>query len=145
GTAVGVSGSNIDQNTTHPDPTFECFVDDVSIGRTSPFQFAENNWPFCNKDGLPDGLHKLRIDVTVMSPDHTFWLDQIKYNPSSAVPLDNKVIWLGNTDPAIAYDLHWGEWPGGLGNITMRNNSVALVQFIGMSNFDLVHSYPHET
>ncbi|KAF9440560.1 hypothetical protein P691DRAFT_608922, partial [Macrolepiota fuliginosa MF-IS2] len=133
GMDIGVSGSNIDPNTTNPDPTFECFIDDVSIGRTSPFPFAENNWPFCNKSGLPDGPHELQIDVTVMSPNNTFWLDQIKYNPSSAVPLDNKVLLVNNSDPAITYDSFWTEWPGGLGKITQQTNSVALVQFIGTS------------
>ncbi|KAF9447284.1 hypothetical protein P691DRAFT_731767 [Macrolepiota fuliginosa MF-IS2] len=132
GTAVQVWGTSIINGTTNPDPTFECFVDDVSIGREPPFQFPENNWLLCDKTGLPDGSHTLRVDVKVVSPDHTFWVDQIRYVPSPTLPLDNKVILLDNTDPAIKLDSQWSAL-GGTANMTTHTNSIALVDFIGTS------------
>lgn len=131
GTAIGVWGTSILSNPkTNPDPSLECFVDNVSIGSEPPFEFAENNWKLCGKVGLSDGLHTLRIDVKVQSPQQTFWLDQIGYIPSPSMPLDNKTIMLDNTDPAIRLDASWKPL-GGTANMTTSTNSVALVDFVG--------------
>lgn len=131
GTRVEVWGTNIVKNAkTNPDPDFECFIDDVSIGRDAPFEYPENNWSFCKSPILPDGPHKLRIDIKVSSPEQTFWLDRILYIPSPDMPLDNGVLLVDNTDPAIHYDSQWTSLGGGA-NMTARTNSVAWVEFIG--------------
>jgi hypothetical protein len=130
GTAVEVWGTNANLNTTNPDPTLQCFIDDASIGRDTPFAFAENNWRLCAQTGLEDGLHKLSIQVKVQSPAKTFWLDQIRYIPSPTLLLDNRTIMIDNTDPAVQFDANWSKL-GGTANITTKQNSIAQVQFIG--------------
>lgn len=39
------------------DPSWECFVDNVSIGSKPPIGFPENNWVFCEADSLSNGQH----------------------------------------------------------------------------------------
>lgn len=131
GTAIQVWGTNPDVTNpkTNPDPTLECFIDDVSIGRSAAFPFAENNWTLCGKSGIPDGHHRLRIEVKVQSPTQKFWLDQIRYVPSPSVLLDNKTISMRCTDPAVHLDAQWGSW-GGI-NITTKHSAVAHVNFVG--------------
>lgn len=132
GTAIEVFGTSIVVNaTTAPDPTLKCFVDGVSINTGDPFQFAENNWNFCGNSQLLDGHHTLRIDVKVLSQNQTFWLDQLRYNPSPNLPLDNQVIYFDNIDPAIQYDSHWTGMDGFGVSMTRQKNSSAQVNFIG--------------
>lgn len=48
GSAVNIFGTtNINNSSGTIDPTWECFIDGVIIGSTSPFQYAENNWLLC--------------------------------------------------------------------------------------------------
>jgi hypothetical protein len=130
GTEIGVYGTSIVVNsTTDPDPNLECFVDGVSIGREAIFDAGENNWKLCGRGGFSAGPHKLQIDITVQSPEQTFWLDQIRYIPSPAVPLDNKTIMLANTDPAIQLDNNWESLAQF--KATNKSNAVAHVDFIG--------------
>ena len=87
-----VFGSNNIRNDSGVlDPTWECFVDNISIGASAPFQFPENNWVFCQQDTLVDGAHVLTVNATV-SQNQTFWIDDIQYVPSASVSLDQKAI-----------------------------------------------------
>ncbi|KAF9528097.1 hypothetical protein CPB83DRAFT_883694 [Crepidotus variabilis] len=62
GTTVKVYGSNNIRNDSGVlDPTWECFIDQQSIGASDPFPYVENNWPFCEKS-LSDGPHTLTIN-----------------------------------------------------------------------------------
>lgn len=131
GTTVEVWGtSNVINIDTAPDPTLECFVDGVSIGRDDPFEFPENNWRLCGGAQLQDGHHTLRIDVKVVSNKQTFWLDQLRYIPSPDLLLDNQVILFENTDPVIQLDSQWTSL-GETGNMTTHKGSSAKVDFIG--------------
>ncbi|KAJ3567290.1 hypothetical protein NP233_g6454 [Leucocoprinus birnbaumii] len=133
GTAVQVWGTNNEANfNTDPDPTWECFIDGNSISRDAPFQFAENNWKFCDKSGLPDGNHTLRVEVKVQNPSQTFWLDQIRYIPSPSLSLENRTILLDNSDPAVQFDAQWTSLGGGA-NMTTKPGSIATVNFVGVS------------
>jgi hypothetical protein len=130
GTAIGVYGTSIVVNsTTDPDPNLECFVDGVSIGREAIPDAGENNLKLCGRGGFSASPHKLQINITVQSPEHTFWLDQIQYIPSPTVPLDNKMIMLTNTDPAIQLDNNWESLA--IFNATSKPNATAHVDFIG--------------
>ncbi|KAJ3567289.1 hypothetical protein NP233_g6455 [Leucocoprinus birnbaumii] len=133
GTDIAVWGTNNEANLNeNPDPDWECFVDGNSIGRDSPFRFPENNWRFCEKSGLPDGSHTLRIDVKVQNPSQTFWLDSIRYAPSPTAPLSNTTIFIDNTDPAVQFDPLWKSL-GHTANVTSRHGSTANVTFMGTS------------
>ncbi|KAF5344751.1 hypothetical protein D9756_011075 [Leucocoprinus leucothites] len=133
GTSIEVLGTNSVVNfDTNPDPNWECFIDGISIGRDNLFEWAESNWRFCGRHDFADGNHTLRIEVTVQSPNHTFWLDQIRYIPSPTLPLDNKTILIENTDPAVQFDTQWGSLAENA-NITTKQGSVARVTFIGTS------------
>ncbi|KAF5344752.1 hypothetical protein D9756_011074 [Leucocoprinus leucothites] len=133
GTSIEVWGTNSVVNfDTNPDPSWECFVDGVSIGREAFLEWPESNWKFCGQYNFADGNHTLRIDVTVQSPNHTFWLDQIRFIPSPTLPLDNKTILIENTDPAVQFDAKW-EAMGATANITTVLGSAAWVTFIGTS------------
>jgi hypothetical protein len=130
GTAIEVYGTSIVANSkTNPDPNLECFVDGVSIGREPIFEFPENNWKLCGKGGFSAGLHKLQIDITVQSPDQTFWFDQILYIPSPGTSLEDQTILVTNTDPAIRLDDNWVSLAHF--NSTSKTNAVAQVDFIG--------------
>jgi hypothetical protein len=130
GTAIGVYGTSIVANSkTNPDPNLECSVDGVSIGREPIFEFGENNWKLCGKGGFSAGLHKLQIDITVQSPDQTFWLDQIRYTPSPSVSLENKTLLVANMDPDILLDKNW--FSLAQFNATSVTNATARVDFIG--------------
>ncbi|XP_006455774.1 hypothetical protein AGABI2DRAFT_210331 [Agaricus bisporus var. bisporus H97] len=132
GTGIEVYGtSNLSNPKSDPDPNLECFIDGVSIGRDSPFEFPENNWKLCGKGGFSVGLHSLRIDIKVKSPKQTFWLDSIRYEPSPSVPLDNKTIRMENSDSAILLDDNWGSFGPFKG--TTKANAVAVIDFIGTS------------
>ncbi|KAF9478490.1 hypothetical protein BDN70DRAFT_836032 [Pholiota conissans] len=134
GTQVKVWGSNNLRNDSGVlDPTWECFIDHISIGATTPFQFAENNWVFCEQDTLVDGSHVLTVNATVKKAQ-TFWFDQIQYAPSASVPLDNKTILIDSLDPQVlsAYGSGWGSL-GGTANQTTTTNSLFTFNFTGVS------------
>lgn len=126
GTAVVVWGTNI-----VPSPNIECFVDDLSIGGAGPFEPDANNISFCDKKGLRDGQHQLRVDVRIQGPNQSFYLDRIRYAPSADVPLEDKIIKLEINDPAIQLDAHWTNVEGSP-MMTRQTNSAARVDFVGV-------------
>ena len=112
------------------DPTWECFVDNISIGASTPFPYAENNWGFCEQDTLVDGPHILTVNATVLK-NQTFWIDNIQYVPSASVSLDQKDIVVDNLDPQLQYGQGW-QALGGTANMTTVPGSIFLYNFIGM-------------
>ncbi|KAF9458802.1 hypothetical protein BDZ94DRAFT_1312913 [Collybia nuda] len=62
------------------DPTWECFIDQISIGRTEPFTLTENNWDLCAQHEMADGQHELVINVSTAG--QAFLFDSIRYTPS---------------------------------------------------------------
>jgi hypothetical protein len=112
------------------DPSWECFVDGISIGATDPFPYFENNWPFCMKSDLNDGPHQLTVNVT-STTDHVFWLDSIAYVPSASVAEETAYIMVQNQDPAIAYGPGWTRL-GDSANMTTTLGSELRFNFIGM-------------
>ncbi|KAJ3554356.1 hypothetical protein NP233_g12439 [Leucocoprinus birnbaumii] len=133
GTAVDVFGTNNETNfNTDPDPTWECFIDDISISRYPPSQLVENNWKFCGTSGLPDGNHTLKVNVQVKSPSQTFWFDKIRYIPSPSLSLENRTILVDSSDPAVQYDAQWSAL-GDNANMTTKSSSIATVNFVGVS------------
>lgn len=111
------------------DPSWECFIDEINIHRTKPFNFTENNWLLCSYEGLTDGPHNLTVSVT--SNGHTFWFDYLQYTPSANVPLEDAVILVDYKDPAIRYYSVWVE--NNVSMMTTTPGSGAVFNFIGVS------------
>ncbi|KAF9479548.1 hypothetical protein BDN70DRAFT_806815 [Pholiota conissans] len=131
GTQVAVFGTTDQTNATgHIDPTWECFVDSVSIGSMNPFQFVENNWNLCSADGLPDKSHVLTINAN--SHGRTFWFDYLRYVPSANVPLENALVLVDHTDRDLQYDSNWGPL-GTIANMTSVNGAQVSLSFTGVS------------
>lgn len=116
------------------DPTWECFIDNVSIGRTDPFQFAENNWLFCSSEILADTSHLLTVNAN--SRGHTFWFDYIRYTPSANAFLGDALVYIDSTDPAIRYDSDWRPL-GNVANMTSSTGSTVAFDFLGELRFSL--------
>ena len=114
---------------TGVDPTWECFVDNVSIGATTYFQYPENNWLFCQKGQLSDGPHVVKVNV--VSNGHTFWFDYIRYAPSASVSTQNSVVVVDHLDPAIVYGTGWGAL-GTTATFTNNLGSDMSFKFTGM-------------
>ena len=114
------------------DPTWECFIDDISIGRTDPFQFAENNWLFCSSGILADTSHLLTVNAK--SKGSTFWFDYLRFTPSANGSLSDALIYIDNTDPAIRYDSDWQPL-GDIANMTSSTGSTVVFNFLGEFNF----------
>lgn len=128
GSAIEVWGTNEAQSNLNP--TFNCFVDESNIGRVEPSGLGENNVQFCSKT-LPDGYHRLRIDVQAES-NQTFWLDRLHFIPSATISQQERVIVFENTDPAIQLDSQWTTLGSdGSANMTRHTNSTAEVKFNG--------------
>ncbi|EDR06598.1 uncharacterized protein LACBIDRAFT_294669 [Laccaria bicolor S238N-H82] len=130
GSAVNVFGTtNINNSSGVIDPTWECFIDGVSIGSTSPFQYAENNWALCtwNNNGA-SGSHVLTVNAT--SNGHPFYFDWLQYEPPQSASVQNAVVYLGNLDAAIKYDSSW-QSRGNTANMTTKGESKVTVDFIG--------------
>lgn len=113
------------------DPTWECFVDDVSIGSMNPFQFVENNWVLCSVDGLPDKSHVLTVNAS--SHGQTFWFDYLRYVPSANVPLDNALVFVDHKDSELQYDSNW-QALGSIGNMTDIRGSKVSLSFKGKTS-----------
>ena len=75
GSEIIVLGTSITTNASgSQDPTWECFVDNISIGwNLSSGARAENTWTFC-QSALQDGPHVLSTNVTVLH-QQTFWFE----------------------------------------------------------------------
>ncbi|KAG6873170.1 hypothetical protein C0995_002019 [Termitomyces sp. Mi166 len=117
-------------NGTSFDPSWECFVDQISIGATKPFQFPENNWVLCEEETITDGVHVITINVT--STGNTFWFDYITYTPSPSTSYETAVLLVQNTDSAMIYGAGWGAL-GGTANMTTKVGSEAIFSFVGTS------------
>ncbi|KAG5638614.1 hypothetical protein H0H81_011504 [Sphagnurus paluster] len=133
GTSISVVGTtNLVQidNGTRWDPSWECFVDQISIGATAPFPYAENNWYLCQQNTLNDGPHEITINVTTAG--NTFWLDYLLFTPSPTLSYNENVLLVQNNDPAIIYDSNWGALGGGA-NMTTVNGAEAKFNFVGSS------------
>ena len=130
GSKIVVLGTSITTNISGTqDPTWECFVDNISIGwNISAGSGAENNWVLCQSD-LQDGPHVLTTNVTVLQ-EQIFWFDQIQYLPSSNVSLDNSTVRVDSSDPAIQYGSGWTEL-GGFVNLTQTAGSTVTYDFFG--------------
>ncbi|KAJ3515507.1 hypothetical protein NLJ89_g1716 [Agrocybe chaxingu] len=132
GSRVRVWGTNNIRNDSGViDPKWECFIDQISIGTTSTFAFAENNWLFCEHNGLVDGPHVLTVNATV-NREQTFWFDAIHYVPSPSASLDKAEILLDNRDPALGYGPQWQSL-GATANMTTRQGSIFDFDFYGVS------------
>ncbi|KAG5638613.1 hypothetical protein H0H81_011503 [Sphagnurus paluster] len=133
GTSVAVVGTTnlakIDNGSSW-DPSWECFVDQISIGATAPFQYAENNWYLCQQNSLKDGPHEITINVTTTGT--AFWLDYLLFTPSPTLSFNETVLLVQNTDPAIKYDSNWGDL-GGVANMTTVKGAQARFNFVGKS------------
>ncbi|KAG5735203.1 hypothetical protein E4T56_gene4807 [Termitomyces sp. T112] len=129
-TVWGTTSLKTVDNGTGFDPHWECFVDQISIGATKPFQFAENNWQLCEQASMTDGPHVLTINVT--SAGNTFWFDYLTYTPSPSASYETTVLLVQNTDSAITYDSGWGEL-GNTANMTTKVGSEVKFDFVGTS------------
>jgi len=137
GTQIKVLGTADVLNTSGVlDPTWECFIDNISIG-ASPILMSglENNQVLCNNDSLVDGPHVLTVNATPIN-FQTFWFDDIQYVPSASVPLDQAAIIINNTDPRLQYaGPGWVplSTSGPLSNVTAEPGSILTYNFIGVS------------
>lgn len=122
--------NNIRNDSGVLDPTWQCFVDDISIGATTPFAFPENNWVFCDQDSLIDGPHILTVNTTILK-NQTFWFDNIQYLPSASVPLNEAVIMVDHLDSQIQYGAGW-QALGSTANMTLVAGSTFNFNFTGM-------------
>jgi len=132
GSSITVFGTSLlkpASTTTGYDPTWECFVDGVSIGSTKPFTSPENNWRLCDQPTLKDGPHVLMVNVTTSG--QTFWLDYIWYTPSSSSSKDVANIVVNHFDPDIVYGSGWRSL-GGSANMTTVFGSQLRFNFTGM-------------
>ena len=129
GTLVKVWGTNNRVNGTAGwDPTWECFVDNVSIGATDPFPYDENNWLLCAKAGINDGLHEIKVIVTTTG--QPFWFDYIQYAPSSSVSEETAYIVVDNLDSGLQYGGGWTAL-GSTANMTNYRDTEFRFNFTG--------------
>ena len=130
GAQVIVLGTSITTNISgSQDPTWECFIDNASIGWNTVLINPENNWVLCEDSHLPDGPHVLRVQVTV-SNQQTFWFDQIQYLPFFDVSLDQSIVRIGSTDQAVQYSSGWQPMAG-IANYTQTEGSSLTLDFSG--------------
>ena len=147
GSAVIVYGSSITTNASGTqDPTWECFIDNASIGwfissdNDVNSLGSQNNWPLCGAH-FQDGPHSLTVNANVSK--QMFWFDQIQYTPSASVSLNQSVLRIDSNDPAIQYSPA-GVWqmfngnifegfPGNEGNVSIAgtNGATLTYQFSG--------------
>jgi hypothetical protein len=131
GTAVSVIGTTT--GTTDLDPSWECFVDNVSIGSKPPFSFPENNRVFCEVDSLPDAQHTITLRAIISA--RTLWFDRILYSPSSSVNVDLSLIMVDAGDPAVTYGSGWQDMKDSKmtdrGKMTLQQGANATVDFSG--------------
>ena len=130
GSSIYVLGTSITTNSSgSQDPTWECFIDNNSIGWNTVVQSAENNWVLCQDTQLQDGPHVLTVKATV-SNQQTFWFDEIEYLPSSSVPLDQAMMRISAGDPILQYSSGWSQLLSFV-NITQVGGSTLTYQFSG--------------
>ena len=109
GSAVLVYGTSITTNISGTqDPTWECFIDNTSIGGSPAPATSDNNWILCGggPSQFQDGPHLLTVKTNV-SNQQTFWFDQIQYAPSANVSLNQTFLRIDSSDSAIQYSSGW--------------------------------------
>ena len=109
GSEVLVYGTTITTNASgSQDPTWECFIDNTSIGWSPAPPMSVNNWILCGggPGQFQDGPHLLTVKANV-SNQQTFWFDQIQYAPSANVSLNQSLLRIDSSDVAIHYDSGW--------------------------------------
>jgi hypothetical protein len=132
GSAVIVYGTSITTNASGTqDPTWECFIDNNSIGSSPPssaslaLNESENNWILCGAGPtqLQDGPHLLTVNASVSN--QTFWFDQIQYAPSASVSLNQSLVRIDASDSEIQYSpaSEW-QFSNGPMNYTSSLNTV---------------------
>ena len=105
GTSITINASGTQ------DPTWECFIDNVSIGSSRPSSAlvgsSENNWILCGAgpSQIQDGPHLLTVKANVSK--QTFWFDRIQYAPSANVSLNESLMRIDANDSAIEYSPGW--------------------------------------
>ena len=118
---------------TYLDPSWECFVDNISIGSKPPFSFPENNRVFCEADSLSDAQHTITLQATVSG--RILWFDRILYSPSSSVNLDSSLIMVDAGDPAVTYGPGWQDMRDSKmtdrGKMTLQQGANATIDFSG--------------
>ena len=128
-------GTNPRVNTTDGfDPSWECFVDKISIG-TFGFPHVgtpENQATLCgDMYYLSDGPHEFTVKVTQRTADgQNFWFDYILYTPSADVSVEEALIRVENVDPAISYSPGWRPLVD-LANSTSSSNANISFDFVG--------------
>lgn len=132
GTQISVFGTTNVKNSSSGivDPSWECLIDNNSIGSTPPFLFIENNWNLCSADNLPSGTHTLTVNT--FSHGRHFWFDYLQYTPSNVDDLNNALVKVPRTDPDIVYDGTWQNL-GNIATMTRASGSSATLSFTGRS------------
>ena len=109
GSTVIVYGTSITTNASGTqDPTWECFIDNSSIGWSLASTGSQNNWELCSGGRFQDGPHLLTVKVNV-SNQQTFWFDYIQYTPlaSTSVSLNQSLLLIDPSNSAIEYSPGW--------------------------------------
>ena len=112
GSEVFVYGTALASAAKIPPAICECFVDNISIGPFTPTSNNANNWLICGSKQLEDGPHFLSLKVNISALNfnrQTFWVDQIQYAPSANILLDQSLLRIDSTDPAIRYGPEWSQ------------------------------------
>ncbi|KAF9458822.1 hypothetical protein BDZ94DRAFT_1325242 [Collybia nuda] len=107
------------------DPSWECFIDGVSIGSNAPSMLSQNSSALCESPDLEGGLHE--IDLYIYMASAVLWFDNILYTPSPTSH-DIPLLLVEGSDQEILYDAH--SW-------TFLDNSSALTRSTGATvNFN---------
>ncbi|GJJ15753.1 hypothetical protein Clacol_010031 [Clathrus columnatus] len=144
GSSINVIGSIpiTNSNSNSRDPTWECFIDGISLGPPTYPNVTENNWSLC-EHALSDGPHQL--EVIVNSTTSPFYFDYLLYAPSVGISLENNTIFISGLDPDVTYDSTWSvvrtssatSEPGGEVIITFVGQSL---DYYGSFLFDSPHN-----
>lgn len=113
-------------------PSWECFVDQVSINNTPPFSAAQNNWILCEK-ALKAGPHTLSIKIAPSTND-TFWFDHLRYTPLPNASFSEAVLYVPSQEVNLT-----SNWEPRAGvpsvddaQIAFQRGSTATFEFVGM-------------
>ncbi|KAF8151517.1 hypothetical protein B0H34DRAFT_132315 [Crassisporium funariophilum] len=87
-------------------PSWECFVDGVSIGYKEPHFFLEDRCTLCETEHLDDRPHVITVNTTVRN-NKIFWFDDVSYIPSASVALDQALVYIESSDSSIQYGAGW--------------------------------------
>ncbi|KAH6896372.1 hypothetical protein BKA70DRAFT_1406863 [Coprinopsis sp. MPI-PUGE-AT-0042] len=107
GSTVRLWGTNNPHNQSGDlSPKWDCLVDGASIGPTTAFAHAENNWIFCDWRGA-SGEHTLTMQAITLG--QTFWVDKIEYIPFPGPSVEGpEAVSVPCMDESIRYGEGWG-------------------------------------